>query len=360
MVPGEYEILCNDTVCGEVTDGEYREIKGGTAPLYLARGGSFAAWVEHRALSESRGLTARNLKSASGIATNASLFETAMRFHAAMVTDHYWVRKKGEGISYAEVSFDRYDGFFYRLSLGLDSAHDAYRSDRSNPELTNIGNSDKAWRTEADGCRYLYKRQPLHECFQEVAASKVAKTLGIPTVQYELVEATPPDPEFGRTGIVRSADFTWKQNVNLEHADALLQGSGISERDIAGNAKIFAAFSLEKPYLDLIYFDYLTGNPDRHVYNYGVLRDCESGIVKTLAPNYDNNFAFTAEADGKRIFDAAKAYAWRPPALTEEGMDEVVLALRAIGDFSNYKIDVVREQVLRRAKAFEKLLQQEA
>ncbi|MBR0172912.1 MAG: hypothetical protein IJQ21_08985 [Lachnospiraceae bacterium] len=351
-----YEILCDDNICGEAEGEDFYVVNEQIAPLYLTRGGSFRSWVEHRSLSDSRGLTARNLKSASGIATNASMFETAMRFHAAMVTDHYWVREKGEQITREQVSFDRYDGFFYRLSLGLDSSHDAYRSDRGNPELTNIGNSDKAWLTEPDGRRYLYKRQPLHECFQEVAASRIAQALGIPTVVYELMEATPPDPEFGRTGIIRSADFTWKQFVNLEHADALLLERGISERDIDKNAGVFAEFGLEKQYLDLKYFDYLTGNPDRHVYNYGILRDCRSGEVRSMAPNYDNNFAFTAELDSAALVAASGKYGWEPPSVSAKALEEVATRLHGIADFSNYKIDALTERVFKRAASFHEKL----
>ena len=47
----------------------------------------------------------------------------------------------------------------------------------------------------------------------------------------------------------------------------------------------------------IFFMDALTANPDRHTFNYGVLRDAQSGDIISLAPNFDNNMALTARND---------------------------------------------------------------
>ena len=44
----------------------------------------------------------------------------------------------------------------------------------------------------------------------------------------------------------------------------------------------------------MIFLDTVTANPDRHTFNFGLLRDTDSGKLLGLAPNFDNNMALIA------------------------------------------------------------------
>ena len=46
-----------------------------------------------------------------------------------------------------------------------------------------------------------------------------------------------------------------------------------------------------KDYVNMIFLDTICFNMDRHTKNYGVLRDINTGDVRGLAPNFDNNIA---------------------------------------------------------------------
>ncbi|MBR0399950.1 MAG: hypothetical protein IJH95_03940 [Mogibacterium sp.] len=341
-----YEILSGEKVCGEYSDGKLHIVDEKLAPLYLK---DFRAWVASRAIASSRGLTSRNIKAASGLSANEYDFETAMKAHAACVADNYWVREKGSELRYEDVSFDGYTGYFSRLALGLDYSWSDYVSDDPNPELTNIGNSDKSWQTDEFGTRWLYKKQPLNECYNEVLASKLAKKLGIDTVDYELVYASEPDPELGRYGIVRSTDFMQNRDLNFEPAELILKHLGTRDSDIEANADYFNELGLVKPYLNIIYLDIISGNPDRHSFNYGVLRDRSTGAVVGMAPNFDNNFAFFAGSmPTEQFIRAAKKYDWRAPcevadsatasenALTETFLAELAAEMKSIAAFGSY------------------------
>ncbi len=306
-----YEILCGDLISCEYEHDELRILDERHAPLYLR---NFKAWVASRAIASGRGLTSRNIKIASGLSANEYDFETAMKANAACVTDNYWVREKGSALRYSDVCFDNYTGHFSKLALGLDYSWSDYVSEEPNPELTNIGNSDKSWQVDDNGRRWLYKKQALNECYNEVLASKLAGRIGINTVEYELVYASEPDPEIGRYGIVRSMDFTQESRVNFEPAHLILKHLGTRDSDIIVNAGFFDELGLVRPYLDIMYLDIITGNPDRHSFNYGILRDRSNGSIAGMAPNFDNNFAFFAGSMPMEQFvQAAAKYGWKSP-----------------------------------------------
>ena len=332
-----YEILSGDKVVCEFSDEKLSVLDEKLAPLYIQ---DFRAWVSSRSISVSRGLTSRNIKRSAGISANAAAFETSMRANAACVTDNYWVRLRGSGLKYKDVCFDGYDGFFSRLALGLDNSYSKYLAERVNPELTNIGNSDKAWYVDEPGARWLYKKQPLTECYNEVLTSVIASGMGINTVKYELIYVSEPDPEIGRIGIVRSRDFTQGMNINLEPADMILKHWGIKENDIAANARAFAEYGLACRYLDIAFLDLVTGNPDRHSFNYGVLRNRNTGIIKDMAPNYDNNFAFMDTDFSPESFEAAaRENGWSKPALNDSVLRDIAEGMTDADSITGYTSD---------------------
>ena len=320
----DYEILAGDLICAKYEDGELEVVNEQFAPLFLS---DFRAWVESRSISGQRGFTSRNVKRASGLSANASDYETALEANCACMTDNYWVRKSGSDLTYADVNYDKYDGELAQLALGLTSI--SYAVYMRHPELTNIGDSDKAWVVDRSGIRWLHKKQPFRECFCEILASKIAKRLGIDTVEYELVTMT-EDPEEGRWGIVRSEDFTQGKAINLEHAESILTHFGTDEKDIEENKKIFHSYGCVKEYLSIKYLDILTGNPDRHMRNYGILRDQKDGRVIGLAPNYDNNYAFRDDLQISGFLQAASEYGYVPPVLTEKDIEELKEEMRSV------------------------------
>ena len=54
-------------------------------------------------------------------------------------------------------------------------------------------------------------------------------------------------------------------------------------------------------YVRMIFMDTITANPDRHTFNFGLLRDAGTGKVVSLAPNFDNNMALIARDYPKNI-----------------------------------------------------------
>lgn len=335
----DYELLAGDRVCARFENGSLTIIDEQFAPLYLS---DFQKWVESRSISVQRGFTSRSIKKASGISATADAFITSMKYNCACITDNYWVRECGSDLTYKDVNYDNYDGRMAKLALGIDSDPYSYLSNKErHPELTNIGDSDKAWVIDDQGVRWLHKRQPLRECYSEILASKVASKLGIDTVEYELVDEK-SDLETGRWGVVRSADFTQSKGANLEHAESLLKHFDIDESNISENAKIFDSYGCVKAYLDIIYLDIITGNPDRHERNYGILRSRLDGSVIGMAPNFDNNYAFRADLSLLSFAEAACEYVYTPPVLKDRGYSEI---LNETESFSGFETKAMLDSV---------------
>ena len=54
-------------------------------------------------------------------------------------------------------------------------------------------------------------------------------------------------------------------------------------------------------YVKMLFLDTICANPDRHTFNFGILRDIDTGDVLGLAPNFDNNMALISRGYPKNI-----------------------------------------------------------
>ena len=54
-------------------------------------------------------------------------------------------------------------------------------------------------------------------------------------------------------------------------------------------------------YVKMLFLDTICANPDRHTFNFGVLRDADNGEILGLAPNFDNNMALISRGYPKNI-----------------------------------------------------------
>ena len=51
----------------------------------------------------------------------------------------------------------------------------------------------------------------------------------------------------------------------------------------------------------MLFLDTICANPDRHTFNFGLLRDSDNGKILGLAPNFDNNMALISRGYPKNI-----------------------------------------------------------
>ena len=201
------------------------------------------------------------------------------------LSDHYWVRPAGESISWSDVNyFD--NGFSADVGDLLFGREVRVGSiDLSSPDNTAEGVLRKRW-TVVDGKRCLIKsgggiggQEPVNE----VAASMIAESMGLDHVRYALVQDGDIKCSVCDDFVTTSTEFVPAshiiRSVGLSCKEALYR----SLVDECGRHGLDAV-----PFLDrMIVFDYIIGNGDRHLNNFGLLRDAETLEWLGPAPLYD-------------------------------------------------------------------------
>lgn len=155
-------------------------------------------------------------------------------------------------------------------------------------ELSPSGTFPKTWRV-VNGRRVLHKAAHDEglglEPVSEYLASQVAAAMGLSHVTYDLAVwqgrlcstcALMNDAQTSFVTFAHALDRDAKDAMNLERALAFFD-------ELGENAA--------QQFRSMLVFDAVVMNPDRHMGNYGVLRDNETGHVLGFAPIFDNNLA---------------------------------------------------------------------
>ena len=101
------------------------------------------------------------------------------------------------------------------------------------------------------------------------------------------------------SGVIKTKDFTDNASVNFEPAYSFM---GDNE-DYIENIKRLKELCPDAiaDYVKMLFLDTICANPDRHTFNYGILRDSQTGKIIGLAPNFDNNMALISRGYPKNI-----------------------------------------------------------
>ena len=281
----DYLILSRDEVIAKYINGKLEVVNESLLPMYLQRNGAFEIWLSMRAIDEHRP-SSRFLKKALRMVEKDDI-STVLKVNAVTITDTYWVKEIDSNLTYKDVAFDEdfYSTMNAKVSahLALTGSGDSWsyliKQDNFNrtPELTNIGSFEKCWKFER-GNWWMYKEGNRFERFSEMFIYNLGMELGFNMATYV---KTP-------TG-VKTKDFTENNTYNFEPAYSYIgEEEGILEnieklQEIAPHAI--------KDYIQMVYLDAIVRNYDRHTFNYGLLRDPDTGDIVSFAPNFDNNNA---------------------------------------------------------------------
>ena len=225
------------------------------------------------------------------------------------LSDCYWIREGSSQESFSDFNFFE-NGF--RLDLG-----DALMGKPAtgcvsflSPDASSEGNLKKRWKI-INGKRTLLKAgTPPHqyEIFNEVIASEVMSYFGIPHVDYYL---------YVENGELYSAceDFVgYSQDFVTAYMIYEAGGKRNDESDYAFLLRRYKELGIENAEIALqqmLLVDYLLGNEDRHLNNFGLLRDAKTLRFLGVAPVFDtgSSLCFTKN-DEALIFSSPSS--WKP------------------------------------------------
>ena len=281
-----FYIMSKDVAIAKWLDNNLEVINEDLLPLYLKNTGNVEKWLETRAIDCHRA-NSRLLKKALRLSEKDDA-STVLSVNAATITDNYWIKPLNSDLTYEDVRFD--NDYFANLALtgNYDSFNKVANSKTSKtPELTNIGSFEKCWKLRK-GQWWMYKKANHDEMFSELFIYKLGVELGFKMAEYER-----------GNGIIKTKDFTDNALVNFEPAFNILG----DDEDYIKTVEMLKVVCPDAigDYVNMLFLDTICANPDRHTFNFGVLRDADSGEILCLAPNFDNNMALISRGYPRNI-----------------------------------------------------------
>lgn len=209
------------------------------------------------------------------------------------LSDQYWIKPNDSNLKYDDINFfdNDFDYVeFLEASLSLNSKVIQKETSLKTPNNTTDGMLKKAWIIE-DGTRYLLKsgyRNEVLQPFNEVLATEICKRLGFNHVEYTLdtyrdmvVSKCPcfitKDTELITCYQINNDRKRHDTEEDYEDYIKVLEENGIKN----------AREELENMYI----LDFLIMNEDRHLNNFGIIRDVNTLKWISMAPIFDNGMA---------------------------------------------------------------------
>ena len=213
------------------------------------------------------------------------------------LSDQYWLKPYDDNITYDYINFFDNDfdyAEFMEASLSSNGKKISKEESLRTPNNTTDGALKKAWIIE-DGTRYLlksgYKNETLQP-FNEVLASEICKRLGFNHVEYTL--DTYKDMVVSKCPCFINKDtelITCSQIINdkkkHDNIDDYEEYIKILEQHNITNARE----KVENMYI----LDFLIMNEDRHLNNFGIIRDVNTLEWLDVAPIFDNGQSLNIE-----------------------------------------------------------------
>lgn len=213
-----------------------------------------------------------------------------IRCFGLSLSDQYWIYPEGSGLTWNKVNFfeNSFSDDIGDVLFGANKKANAF--DFTSPDNTSDGNLKKRWkiiggkRCLVKGGSNPFRQQP----FNEVIAAEIMKRLGIPHVSYTVMWD-------------KGAPYCVCEDFVSEDTELVPAWRIIQTQKKENNVSVYQHFlnCCEKlgitdvvPFLDrMIVLDYIIANEDRHLNNFGALRNAETLEWIGMAPVYDSGSA---------------------------------------------------------------------
>ena len=248
-------------------------------------------WIERRKAPKNRQFVDKIL---SAIEDSSNPLKYVDVSYALSLNDSYWVTKESLKLNWEDINlyshpFDKalsyvaFTGYSTKISGLLTS-----------PELTSSGALKKCWSNRNDGI-YLIKGDSFFprpdgrsQATMEFYASQVAETLGFEHINYDLEEFHHKN---GDKEIVCTCKLFTTENEGYVEAATYFKDCGIDVDNIdLSSLKLQEQFfkKMGSFYADMMLFDSIIANNDRHLANFGMIVDNNTGKYLRHAPLFDN------------------------------------------------------------------------
>ena len=251
-------------------------------------------WINHRKVPKNRQFVDKLLTAIDD--------DNPMKYvdisHALSLNDAYWVSNVLDTGAWKD--YNLYDHPFDEiLSYVAFTGYSRKISGvRTTPELTSSGMLKKCWSNRPNGIvlvkgdDFIKREDKRSQATLEFYAAQVAEAMGLNHIDYDLEEFKHHNNE--RELVCTCPIFT-TEDVGFVDAATCLKAKGIDIEDIdlssfKAHIKIGEILGWEA-YADMMLFDSIIANQDRHLGNFGMLVDNNTGEFIKMAPIFDNGFS---------------------------------------------------------------------
>ena len=322
-----------DTNDPEITILWINEANHGLLPMDMGEPTEehISKWLQRRTIPKNRAFV-RTFLAKCGLSTNRPMSIISVR-KGLSLNDSYWVVNED-----FEGSFEQYNLYENRFSqilayIAFTGYGSSIRSSlMSSPEFTTNGMLPKCWR-RISGKIVLYKggtsgaSKAGNEPYSEFYASQVAQAMGINAISYGLSKWK---------GILCS---TCELFTSMETA-YIPVGRVVTKGGMKAVQEYYHSLGpdFEKAFRDMLVFDAVICNTDRHFGNFGLLINSKTNQISGPAPLFDH---------GNSLFN----YAGKEFMKDEAALDAYIKTLQPcvyddfIGTAASYMNDENREQL---------------
>lgn len=281
----------------------------------------------------------------------------------ASLSDQYWVRFRRQ---------DRWStvNFFtntYTEAVGdvqfLPWAVKKEDLEKPSPDRTTNGLARKQWiQDPSTMVSYLYKsgsakhrHEPLSECLSSLVMQKFRL---LPYVKYDLCIHHLVMCSKCRNFVTENTEFVPAKHL---YSDVPFQKGEGKFDHLVRAAELYGVATPEKYLYHLILADLLIGNSDRHLGNFGFIRDVHTGKITGFAPVFDfgDGFPVKPRDDATRatFFDEKRSYvlqhyASQVPADVFRLKESLYLIIDRYPDLTDREKQSVKEGIEEREKIF--------
>lgn len=209
------------------------------------------------------------------------------------LNDSYWIVPNDEK-EYFWKDYNLYENKFSDIlsliAFGEKGEIGTSNGIKTSPEYTTEGMIAKCWAVIDGKICLLKKSTESHqkEAYTEYYMSQIAEIMGFEHVKYDILEY--------HGHIVSCCPLFTNENIGLVAIEDCLDKNDKYKSDISllkAISKVYPKEALE----DLMLFDSLVYNTDRHIRNFGLLLDNNTGEILRPAPIFDNGNSITTLID---------------------------------------------------------------
>jgi hypothetical protein len=241
----------------------------------------FLRWLNNRCIPNSRHGIDR-LKNEYNIEDPKEL---VLAKYGLSLSDHYWIKKRNEVIDWNDINY-----FDHRYSENMgkiffDRHFRKLADDFNSPDPALNGSYKKRWYFHKQtGISYLLKggggmgQEPFNEAF----CSELLKEFNIDHVPYKI--------KVSKNKAVSVCPNIIDKNTELAGAGSLIEKFEMKKNydDYIKLCKKSGLRDIEDDMDKMLAFDLLIANTDRHWYNFGIIRNADSGAWLKPIPVFDN------------------------------------------------------------------------